>query len=121
MFSFYDTGYGTPAHALPGCKYWTGYLEATNQMVLDRELAIKQCLPDFVFVLSGFSNSDYYTQLLQQSGYIKYYTWMTQEATTCYETHLYGKLGLFIPSKDFHISSMDILLKRKILPVKSDN
>jgi len=115
MFSFYDTGYGTPAHALPGCKYWTGYLGITDKMVSDRELAIKQNLPDFVFVMSDFNNYAHFTELLQQSGYVKYYTWTTQEATNFYESYLYGKPGFSLPPNDFHISSMDVLLKRKIL------
>ena len=112
MFSFYDTGYGTLAHALPGCKYWTGQLGATGKMISDRKLAVKQHLPDFVFVLSGFDNVEGFIQLLQQSGYTKYYTWMTQEATNRYETYLYGKPGLALPPKNFHVSAIDILLKR---------
>jgi len=119
MFSFYDMGYGTPAHALPGCKYWTGYLGATDKMVSEREFAIKQNLSDFVFVMNAFDNN--FTYLLQQSGYIKYYTWTIQEATQRYETHLYGKPDLFLPPNHFHISLMDVLLKRRILPRKPEN
>jgi len=113
MFSFYDTGYGTPVHALPGCTYWTGQLGATGKMDLNREFAVKQNLPDFIFVISGFSNSEYFTQLLQQSGYVEYYTWITQEATNHFETHLYGKPGLSLPPNDFHITPTDILLKKQ--------
>ena len=115
MFSFYDTGYGTPAHALPGCKYWAEQLGATDTMELERDLAIKDHRPDFVFVMSAFSNYSHFTELLQQSGYVKYYTWTTQEAANFYKTYLYGKPGFELPSKDFHVSPMDILLKRKIL------
>ena len=121
MFSFYDTGYGTPAHALPGCKYWTGQVGATEKMMSERALAVKQQLPDFVFVLTDFSNADYYMSLLQQSGYIKYHTWITQEGTKGYQTHLYGRPGFSLPSSDFRVSAMDILLKRRIISVKSDN
>jgi len=120
MYSFYDTGYGTPAYALPGCKYWTGQVSATNKMLSNRELALKQGLPDFVFVLPLFDKDKSFTHLLQQSGYIKYYTWITQEATTHYQTYLYGKPGISLPPNNFHISSMDILLKRQILPEKSN-
>ena len=112
MFSFFDTGYGTPAHALPGCKYWTGQVGISDKMVSEREFAIKQQLPDFVIVFT-YNN---FEDILEQSGYVKYYTWITQEAMTMHiETHLYGKPGLILPPKDFNISSMDILLKRRIL------
>jgi len=121
MFSFFDTSYGTPAHALPGCKYWTGYVGITDKMVLDRELAVKQGCPDFVFVMSVYDKDNHFSGLLQQSGYIKYYTWMTQQATVFYETHLYGKPGLSLPPNDLHISALDILLKRRIIPVKDNN
>jgi hypothetical protein len=97
MYSFYDTGYGTPAHALPGCKYYTEQLGSLDYMLLERELVIEQGHPDFVIVLSLFDTGNRFTQLLQQSGYVEYYTWTTQEATHFYETHLYGKPGLLIP------------------------
>ena len=119
MFSFYDTGYGTPVNALPGCKYWTGQMGATDEMVSEREFAVTQRLPDFVFIMM-YTNYDYFLiDLLQQSGYVKYYTWITQEGTGRFETHLYGRPCLSLPSNDLHISPMDILLKKQIIPVKS--
>ena len=118
MFSFYDTGYGTPAHALPGCRYWTGQYGVTEKMISERALAIKEQYPDFVFVLYDY---EYFTNLLQQSGYVKYYSWMTQEATYRYQTYLYGKPGLSLPPDDFHhISPMDVLLKKRILPDRTN-
>jgi len=120
MFSFYDTGYGTPAHALPSCTYWTGQIAATDKMLSERETAVKQGLPDFVFVMPAFSNYDYFKELLQQSGYVKYYTWITQEATHSYETYLYGRPGYVLPPNNLHISPIDILLKKRIIFSKSE-
>jgi hypothetical protein len=120
MLSFYDTGYGTPVHALPACKYWTGQVGATDKMISERELAIKQQLPDFVFVLTDYDNADRFVNLLQQSGYIKYHTWITQEGTKGYETLLYGRPGYTLPSNDnFRVNAMDVLLKRRVVSVES--
>ena len=121
MYSFYDTGYGTPVHALPACKYWTGQVGITDKMVAERKLAITQQRPDFVIVLTDFGGSDEFINLLQQSGYIEYYTWVTQEGTKGYDTILYGKPGFSLPSNNVHVGRMDILLKRRISPVKDDN
>ena len=118
MYSFYDTGYGTPAHALPACTYWTRQVGATDKMLTSRKLALKQQLPDFVFIYSAFKDYDEFMRLLQESGYVEYYTWTTQEATANLVSYLYGKPGLSLPSKDFHVSLMDILLKREIVHCK---
>ncbi|MCL2651722.1 MAG: hypothetical protein FWD60_11975, partial [Candidatus Azobacteroides sp.] len=119
MFSFYDTGYGTPAHALPGCKYWTGQVGATDKMLSERELAMRQRRPDFVFIMM-YSDYDYFfMDLLQQLGYIKYYTWITQEGAGHFETHLYGRPDLSLPPNDLHINPMDILLKKQIISSNS--
>ena len=120
MYSFYDTGYGTPVHALPACKYWIEQLGATAEMKAERTLAVKQQLPDFVFVLSGFYDSEPVIHLLEQSGYVKYHTWMTQEANNFIETHLYGKPGIVLPTKDFQVSPTDILRKRRIISAKNN-
>jgi len=117
IYSFFDFGYGTPAGALPGCKYWTCQVGASKNMISEREHALKQQLPDFVIVC--FAND--FDNLIEQSGYIKYYSWITQQGRTFLESHLYGKQGLILPSKDFQVSSMDVLLKRRIIPVKSEN
>ena len=121
MFSFYDTGYGTPAHALPACKYWTGYLGSTAKMEAERKQAISQQQPDFVFVLTDFESSAEYIKMLQQSGYVEYYTWLTQEGTKQYHTILYGRPGYSLPPNDIQVNTMDILLKRRIIPLKYDN
>jgi hypothetical protein len=118
MFSFYDTGYGTPAHALPACTYWTGWVGSTEKMDTERKLAITRQLPDFVFVLTDFDGSLEYINLLQQSGYIEYHAWITQEGTKGYQTLLYGKPGLSLPANDIHVSTMDILMKRQIIHLK---
>jgi len=122
MYSFIELGYGTPAHALPGYKYWFGWLGATDPMILGREWAIKNHLPDFIIILPAYDTDNHFEHIVQQSGYVKFYTWMTQELTVHYETYLYGKPGFSIPSRpDFHITPMDILLKKRIISVKAGN
>jgi len=119
MFSFYDTGYGTPTRALPGCKYWTGQVGATKKMVSERELAVKQRRPDFVFVMIYTNYDFFFMDLLQQSGYIKYYTWTTHIGAGHFETYLYGRPGYSLPPDDLHINPMDILLKKQIISSNS--
>jgi hypothetical protein len=116
VFSFCDFGYGTPVHALPGCKYWTRQVGATDVMRQNRALAIQQQLPDFVIYLPDFDSSDTFKSLLQQSGYLIYYEWTTQKGTRRYASQLYGKQDIILPPKDIQVSAMDILLKKRIIP-----
>ena len=116
VFSFCDIGYGTPVDALPGCKYWTRQVGATDVMIQNRTLAIQQQLPDFVIYLPDFENSDTFKSLLQQSGYLMYYEWTTQKGTHGYASQLYGKQDIILHPKDIQVSAMDILLKKQIIP-----
>jgi hypothetical protein len=120
MYSFLDIGYGTPSHALPACKYWTRQVGATEKMLSERESALKQQIPDFfIYVWPNDNDSIYFANLLQESGYIKYHTWTVQQSKWLLEAHLYGRPGFSLPPKDFHISPIDVLLKRRIFPPPS--
>ncbi|MDR2234122.1 MAG: glycosyltransferase family 39 protein [Tannerella sp.] len=121
MYSFYDTGYGTPAHALPGCKYWTGWLGSTPVMEAERKQAITQQLPDFVIVMTDFGGAEDYIRLLDQAGYIQYHSWITQEGTKGYHSIIFGKPGFSLLPKDMQINAKDLWLKRQVISLKSEN
>ena len=60
---FYE---GSLARALPGCKYWAEQANSSEDMINDREKAVRQRRPDFVVVRGDKKNID---KLLVKSGY----------------------------------------------------
>lgn len=98
-----DVGIGIGAHTLPGTRYWIGQVGATEQMKQEALTAVDQRKADFILTSSKSEMEKHAIR----AGY-QYYL-------TCMEgCKIYGPKGLKLPPKEFQVSTMDILLKRKI-------
>lgn len=51
LFSANDYGQGLCTRALPACKYWAKQSGANNEMITEREEAIRAGKPDFIFIM----------------------------------------------------------------------
>lgn len=110
---FYSSehGQGVPVGVLPGTKYWATQLGATPEMEKNQEETVRNQLTDFVIVSNLFPDTEKHQEIVLSSGYRLVYEY------TCYGEHyfLYTKQrDLSLPPADFHVSEMDILLKRKM-------
>ena len=106
-----EHGQGVPVSVLPGTKYWATQLGATPEMEKNQEETVRNQLTDFVIVSNLFPDTEKHQEIVLSSGYRLVYEY------TCYGEHyfLYTKhRDLSLPPADFHVSEMDILLKRKM-------
>ena len=111
-------GMGTPVDELPACRYWTRQLGATDQMLEEREQALKDRKADFVMmqsVLHATETVEEVSAKIEAQGYVPYvvvpFTPWNQTFT------LYGRPGLKLPPEDFHVSQWDVWLKRNIFNI----
>lgn len=106
-----ENGRGLPVGTLPGTKYWAYQLGATDEMVKDQENSIKAKKTDFVVINDwhpGISKRD---RFVRASGYKLIYQYSWHDVNF----NLYSKHdNLLLPPTDFHVSNMDVLLKRNI-------
>lgn len=106
-----EHGWGVPVNALPGCKYWVHQIGATPKMIKNQEDAIRRQKTDFVIISDFYPGVERRDQLVCESGYQPIYKYSCWDGNyTIYTKHKKLKM----PSADFHVSGMDILLKRKI-------
>lgn len=112
FYSLIDVGVGLPVNSLPGTTYWIGQMGQTPQMIQSRWKAVEERKPDFIAVQVG---DEELKQKVEAAGYQYYMTLFVK-----WELMLYGRKGLKMPPKNFQVSSMDILLKRKIKFAKED-
>ena len=83
-----DHGEGLYARSLPGCKYWARQNGATQEMIDERNHAIRTGKPDFVIV-DGANEPDVF-DMLKRSGYKICCKYTTQAGV---ENWLYAKLA----------------------------
>lgn len=103
-------GWGTPVNALPGSKYYNTQYGETKEMRNRKHQDVLQQIPDFICMEEAFLHEDA-MEIVKKAGY-----------TLCYDFHwwhhhfyFYTKhKGIKPPTKDIHISNIDILLKRRI-------
>lgn len=110
LYNSIDIGIGMPVNSLPATKHWIRQAGATNEMLQSREEAIKQHKPDFIINTGNRWDLISYDKLGKSAiaaGY-KYYLAIMPG------WELYGPKGLRMPPKDFKVSDMDVLMKRKI-------
>lgn len=104
-------GLETPVNGLPATRYWTTQIGATDKMMKSQIKAIKNGIADFIVAAD---NQEYpilqSDSLITQSGYKELMKFRTLET----DFILYSRHQLTEPPKDFHISNIDVLLKRKI-------
>lgn len=93
---------GLPVNSLPGTRYWTGQYGATEQMTNERLKAVDSHQSDFLLI----KPQSEWKERAVRAGY--------QHYLSCMDHELYGPKGLKMPPKDFSVSKMDIMLKRKI-------
>ena len=109
-----ETGKGTPVDALPACRYWTGQNGMTEEMRIQREQAVRDRIPDFVVVVAGSKDVNAGARVMA-AGYIPYVHSISHYKEDTFT--LYGRPGLQLPPKDFHVSQWDIWLKRNIFGI----
>ena len=105
-----EKGIGTPVDALPGTRYWSSQMGATQEM-LDSQLdGVRKGTADFVLA-SDFAQPLAMTDsILQAAGYHQVHE---HEFNNTHQV-LYSKHALRPLPQDFRVSSWDVLLKRKI-------
>lgn len=104
-------GLETPVEGLPATRYWTTQVGATNSMLDSQIEAIKSKTADFIV-----AGDHYQYPLAQTDSFIKHNGYNSLIAFRTLETDfiLYSKHQLKVPPKDFHVSNMEILFKRRI-------
>ena len=107
-----EYGYGTPADALPGCKYWSSQLGATSTMQAEQLANITNA--DFIITDDRTPNYDKNAEILSHAGFKKYYSYELTEIIF----DVWSKHELSSPPADFHVSNTDVLFKRKVLQLK---
>lgn len=106
-----ETGRGIPVHAMPATKYWAWQTGATNEMRNEQEQAIRNHIPDFVFINDFEKGVDQRDSLLQAHSYEKIYQFELHQLNfSVYSKHS----GLHQAPANFHVSNLDVLLKRNV-------
>lgn len=111
LYADIDIGIGMPVGCLPSTLYWIKQVGVTDEMKQSRKEAIAKHKPDFIFA------NKYDKEEIQQivvAGY-QYYLTIPVPVYSGVGYELYGPKGLKLPPKDFCVSDMDILLKRRII------
>ena len=105
----YATGFETPAHGLPACKYWSGQNGATPAMHKAQTLAVANGEADFVMVMDTIHDMD-----LQRWGYHKWDYSSRDSIDGCDDLlfTLYTKHTLQAPPEDFAPPSPEQILRK---------
>lgn len=90
--------------SLPGSKYWLVQLGETPEMAAVRNRDIREGKADFVFTDQE--------ALIDKKRYQQY----TLTDSKGKSISFWGVKGLRYPPKNFEVSDMDVLLKRRIIP-----
>jgi hypothetical protein len=101
----YMRGIGVTVHDLPACRYFCKQLGETAEMEDFRWKACMQRIPDFIITADGMTDK---VHRLLTIGYHLYR--FGDSKHLC----LLSKRILGMPPSDFHLTNMDILLKRRI-------
>lgn len=105
-----EVGIGIPVNALPGTKYFCLQAGYTSEMAKSQDLGAMSGKADFIVIPA--ERESRLALRLEQKGYKRYYRFQSILFNT--EMTLYSKHNLRMPPKDFHVSNMDVLLKREI-------
>ncbi len=95
--------YGDPVGSLPGSKYWLPQLGETPEMASIRNNDISNGKADFIF--SG------QTELINKKRYQRYILTDSHGKSVSF----WGVKGLRYPPKNFEVSGVDVLLKRRVI------
>lgn len=95
--------FGDPVGSLPGSKYWLTQLGETEEMAAVRKRDIIKGKADFILV-----DTD---SLIDKKRY-QLYKLVDKKGKSL---EFWGVKGLKYPPEDFHVSDMDVLLKRRVI------
>ena len=109
----HERGYGISCHTLPAGKYWATQNGATKDMNKERDVLIKENKADFIIVTiyEPIEKADSVYLALENVGYKECYQWGNSAESMKY---LFTNKEIKQPPTDFHVSNMDVLLKRRI-------
>lgn len=97
-------GLGTSCEALPACRYWARQSGATEEMIASQVKCCRSMEADFVIVHTDLP------EMMAEMRRIGYHE--MDRATQWYPFVLYSKRQLSLPPVDYHVSDLDVLLKR---------
>lgn len=104
-------GLETPVDGIPATTYWTTQVGATDAMMKAQIKAMKSGVADFIIAADNeefpITQTD---SLITLSGYHELMKFRTIET----DFTLYSKHYVKEPPKGFHVSNLDVLLKRKL-------
>ena len=106
----YDKGHGTPVNSLPGTTYWSTQTGATTNMIRSIHQSLEGKSADFIITDSQLKPINSNDSIIKSYGYKPIYRFERGNIIYIF----YTKHNLQDPPSDFHVSSMDILLKRNI-------
>lgn len=99
---------GICSDALPGCKYFARQYGATDAMIEDQYEAVRKRKADFALI--AIEDKEF-AAVAEKAGYRRYYR-KNKTSDFC----LYSRRQLKLPPDSFHVSNMDVLLKRELFP-----
>lgn len=104
-------GLETPVDGIPATTYWTTQVGATDLMMKSQINAMKSGIADFIVAADNeefpIAQTD---SLITLCGYHELMKFRTIET----DFILYSKQNVKEPPKDFHVSNLDVLLKRRV-------
>lgn len=108
-------GLESPVDGVPATTYWTTQIGATDSMMKSQIEAMKSGISDFIVAADNeefpICDTD---SLIKQSGYHELMKFRAIET----DFILYSKHQVNEPPENFHISNIDVLLKRRLFPQK---
>ena len=97
-------GLGTTCEALPACRYWARQSGATEEMIAMQVECCRRMDADFVIVHTDLP------EMMREMRTIGYHE--IDKSTTWYPFVLYSKRQLSLPPAGYHVSDMDVLMKK---------
>ena len=113
-----EAGMGTPVDALPACRYWTRQIGASEEMLKERERMLAGGKADFVIVSRHLHEDEVVEEVtarVEAQGYVPYLE--VRAFANEPKFILFGRPGWQFPPEDFHVSQLDVWLKRNIFGI----
>ena len=104
-----ELGLGVPAGSLPATKYWAEQLGASEEMLQSQEEAVRSGKADFIIMEESILQDC--DSMINASGY--HYVCDYEYGGVVYM--IYSKHQLQKPPKSCCVSSLDVLLKKKVI------
>ena len=105
-----DYGIGVLSEALPSTRYWAYQSGATEAMTKEQNLTVKNNIADFVLTDDNDGQLEIKDNFIRTAGYKEIYRGKYGK----YKYKFYTKHYLMPPPSSFHVSNIDILLRRNV-------